>query len=736
MIQLRPAVPEGLAILIVVTALLMTVVLFRRENRTGGPAKLLLAIRLLAVTAIALILQNPVRTMKVDAPKTKSPILVLVDGSHSMSVKDVNGRARIDAVREALFKPDVEAAFAKGHTPRYFSFSDTAVAKTPDSLAKPEPVTGSHTYIGDSLAGALKAAGKAESGGVLLVSDGRDNGDIAPVEVARQLRTRGFSVFTACVGTQNKTKDVAVVINRPQVFGAVNQEVTLAADVASTGFPKTDATIRLMREGQKVAEKVVPLNADGHTEVTFTTKEAAKGTYRYTVESEPLPGEVTAANNRASSLLTIGNQTTQVLVLEGRPTWDVKFLAQTLRSDPSLSVDCVYQLTSSRTFAVQGVTSADEQDQAVKVPQTRAEFGKYDVVMIGKGFEGFFDDKSAKALEEYVSEDGGHVIFLRGPAADTDTPVLSALNPVAWDTDEVHDFRMEITQDGASNPAFGFGGNDPGAVIQRLPTLISATRVEKEKALSVVLARASGATNSQQPNMEMALVAYMRHGDGLVVSLVGQGLWRWAMLPPDLQDYAKCYADFWTQLVRWTVDQSDFLPGQDLVLRTDHYSFSPGERVNFTCISRGSNREPLSAATIMAPDGHSYRVSLAKASARESDYVGSFVPKTPGDYVATVSRAGSRGGQVTAPFSVFERREEDMNTSADPALMADIAKAGGGKAISIDEFKQLPRLIDEAKAWQTAPPEPQSIWDRWPVLLAILGLLSLEWIVRRRTGLV
>jgi hypothetical protein len=68
--------------------------------------------------------------------------------------------------------------------------------------------------------------------------------------------------------------------------------------------------------------------------------------------------------------------------------------------------------------------------------------------------------------------------------------------------------------------------------------------------------------------------------------------------------------------------------------------------------------------------------------------------------------------------------------------MSQIAQAGGGKALTLDEIQDLPRLIDETETWIPSPPEPQSIWDRWEVLAAILGLLSIEWFVRRRLGLV
>lgn len=734
-IQFQSVLPLFQALALVLAAVAISVWLHRKEGRAGLGARVLLFVRAIVIALIGLLVLNPVRVFSNENPSGKSPILVLLDTSHSMSVTDMGG-SRIDAARRALFGSDTLASLRNGHTPTYFEFSKDAVVQTPDSLSKPGPVNGSQTFIGESLAKAMGSTGGARSGAVLIVSDGRDNGEIGPAEVARQARTRGFPVFTVCVGKETKTKDLAVVMNRPQVFTSPKQEVSLAADVSASGYENMPATARLMREGVKVSEKIVNLHG-AHTEVSFSTKEDEKGTYRYSVEVAGLQGEVTHANNKASSLLTVGNATTQVLVLEGKPSWDAKFLIQALRSDPSLSVDSIFQLTQDRSFAVQGVIKEDSEPQAqVKIPKTRADFAKYDVVIVGKGFEEFFTEAAAKELQQYVSDDGGHLIFLRGEAS-SGSPALAALEPVAWDVTEVHDFRMKVTSDGASNPAFGFGGDkDTDTVIQKLPTLISATRVAKEKALSVVLARAKGMSNGTQPNLEMAVVAFQRYGDGLVLSLVGQGLWRWALLPPELVDYGQCYTDFWTQMVRWMVNQSDFLPGQNLTLRTDHFAFSPGESVNLMAFVRGSNRTALSPVTITGPDGKSVQVALSKANGKQADFMGSYQPKIPGDYTATLTQPGTRGGQVTAPFSVYERQQEDMNSSADPALMAQIAKAGGGKALSLNEIKELPRLLNESEAWTQKKPEPQSLWDRWEVLAFILGLLSVEWFIRRRMGLV
>jgi hypothetical protein len=230
----------------------------------------------------------------------------------------------------------------------------------------------------------------------------------------------------------------------------------------------------------------------------------------------------------------------------------------------------------------------------------------------------------------------------------------------------------------------------------------------------------------------MAVVAYQNYGQGKVLSLVGEGLWRWALLPPELKDYTECYFDFWTQLIRWMVNQSDFLPGQDLSLKTDHSSYSSGDVVHLLAFTRGRTSAALPPVTMTAPDGKTTQVTLAGGGG-SSDFSGVFTPAAPGEYVASLVRPHI--GAVVAPFSVYPDREEDRITAADPELMKQIARASGGDLITQDQLRQLPEKLRDARATLSDTTLARSAWDRSWVLAIILGVFTLEWVLRRRLGL-
>ena len=89
---------------------------------------------------------------------------------------------------------------------------------------------------------------------------------------------------------------------------------------------------------------------------------------------------------------------------------------------------------------------------------------------------------------------------------------------------------------------------------------------------------------------------------------------------------------------------------------------------------------------------------------------------------------------------VEKKGEEDLeldNASADTGGMEALAAIAHGRSIAPE---QLPELLDELAA-QTEHLEEKTetkrtYWDTWPFFLLLVGVLSVEWFLRKRWGLV
>ena len=107
----------------------------------------------------------------------------------------------------------------------------------------------------------------------------------------------------------------------------------------------------------------------------------------------------------------------KVLLLEGQPFWDTKFLAQSWRKDERIDLTQITQVSWKKQAKI--VTRGDQEN--IQLPQKLDDLLRYDVIVLGRGVENLLDPQTASLLVSYVADHGGRVIFTRGRAYDPNT---------------------------------------------------------------------------------------------------------------------------------------------------------------------------------------------------------------------------------------------------------------------------------------------------------------------------
>jgi len=732
-----PPVRLTLVIAAIVAAALVAVGLYWRGERVAARRSrvVLACLRTVVVLAVGFLLLNPVAVRSSAGSKGKARFFVLLDTSRSMAVKDIGGGSRFAAAQEAILG---ERGTAERLSSRWevscFGFDARARRRAEEELRSMEKPNGDRTELGEALTTVASEANRRgeRTAGVLLVSDGRDNGETPPLAAARLARTAGLPTWTLCLGTGSGTKDVSVLTYASQSFAFAKQQTNLGAEIRQQGYGATTVTVTLERDDQPTTSQTVSFADDGRQTVRFPVTEEHPGLFKYTINVAPLAGEINRRNNSRSVFLRVINEKVKVLLLDARPSWDTKFLSQTLRQDRNIELTSIYRFARSRDYAVTADTKAAS--AKIKLPRRFDELAPYEVVIIGKGFEDLLTEQGVDLLKEYLLKRSGSVVFFRGKA-DEGTEQLRDLEPVVWSGDELRDLELSLTEEGRHSPAFTFPTpEEPQTVVRELPHLISATRVESSKSFAVVLARAAASQTAEEP---MASVAFQRYGNGRVMVIAGQGLWRWGFLPDGLANkYEGVYSAFWRQMIRWLVSGSDFLPGQEFSLKTDRLTYTPGQKVNLLIYAkRKLRRNQTVALEVIDPDGQRLPITPSRSDAFGATLVGAYTPKEVGDYSVALRTGPREADRLEAAFIVIPGQQEDMVTAADPQLMRQIAEVSGGKPLALDELGDLPKQLREAEKRTLLREEKTPLWDRPWVLAALCMLLSVEWYLRRRGGL-
>ena len=125
---------------------------------------------------------------------------------------------------------------------------------------------------------------------------------------------------------------------------------------------------------------------------------------------------------------------------------------------------------------------------------------------------------------------------------------------------------------------------------------------------------------------------------------------------------------------------------------------------------------------------------------KDEQTAGSFrETQLPGDYTieVTATRKGELLGTARARFIVSQQDLELDNASADLDSMKGVAKSSGGEVIEPEQLpKWLAELMKKTDYLDVKQETKMTLWDQWPLFLCIVVLLTLEWFLRKRWGLV
>jgi len=264
------------------------------------------------------------------------------------------------------------------------------------------------------------------------------------------------------------------------------------------------------------------------------------------------------------------------------------------------------------------------------------------------------------------------------------------------------------------------------SVWAELPPLEGANRFRTLKPGAQVLAE----NEAHQP-----LLVAKDFGLGRVLAFAGDSTWRWWMT-----GYEVPHRRFWRQTILWLARKDESSEGKVSIV-LDQRRFAPGARVEFTAMAHTPEGEIIPDATFTADVLTPAKQPAQVRFRRQGDGVhGTFLEtEAPGDYVLHVQAThnGTPVGEAQARFLVYEQDLELDNPAADRALLESLAAMTGGKSIAPE---QLGSLLEELKAavdkLQVEIQSKQTLWDTWPFFLTFVVLLTVEWYLRKKWGLV
>jgi hypothetical protein len=722
---------------------------------TGG----LLAMRLALIGAIAVLLMGPSSIPPEKDEPIRPKLRILVDTSESMLTKDCGGLSRFEVVQQRLLNESHLQTLSREFQVEMHGFDETVhPLSTADLYGDPQQVaTGRATHLSECVASFVNEIPTNEEGAaVVVISDGRDT-QSDPISVAAAAaRSRNVPVHTIAVGGQTLRSDIAVMAVPMQDYLLPNEPGAILVKVFQSGLDDA-ATTLTVTHGEERQKIPIAFNHRPVVEIQVPVKQKEPGQYEYAVSVDPVHGEAETDNNRQTVFCDVQKKRIRVLILEGQPFWDSKFLAQSLRKDEHIDVTQITKLSSDKLETI--VTRTEQ--QSPKLPRTAEEWDRYDVVILGHAIETVLESESAGLLDDFVSNHGGHLIFARGLAYDPQSPAgkalgrqLAKLEPVVWGSGRREKLSLALTPSGRSSQWFSLAktGIDADLALARLPGFESSTNIQREKPATIVLAQAlagqgAGPTEAAvqvSPNRWKAgdsassqpAIVQMTYGRGTVVGVLGDGLWRWSLLPPDKQNLNAFYDTFWSNLVRWLSMGGEFSPDQHVALHLSRTTVRLGDLLAVDVVYKNT---PATGAhpklDVTNPAKKRREIALEPIPSREPRFRATLKPVNAGVYEVSVEAPGMLPLHQSQRFNVYDTNVERLMTMADPMTLRILAEHSGGRFYEADQAGDLVNQLRLFHLSQRVPPQLEYIWDNGALMVVLLIWGGSEWLLRRFSGL-
>ncbi len=623
-------------------------------------------------------------------------------------------------------------AFAREPVPFVFD-----AAKTDSQL--PDSGGGVSTWIGTAIQLIVDDAAGQHISGIVIFSDGQNTGGRSPGEAARAAAQVGAPIFTVPIGSPKRLQDVSIVDLYTSGHVSIGDMVKVSVTLESNGFNGRPIKVEL-KDGDKVLDtkELVLLGTEQQqTELIFEAKEAGDKYLTVNVPAFPEEADELRANNTDLAYVRVSDEKLKVLLIDGLPRWDFRFLKNDIRRDNGIK---------GRTGDEPEVLAEAEwrrmsaEEKTAKLPSTVKDLSEYHTIVIGDASPDILHDEFRKALIEAVREKGVGLIVQAGPRFmphmfdgefQSLLPVTLRSNAqTGIEAPAYKPFKIEITPEGLLHESLRLH-DDPGRnvnVWSQMPAYFWAAAVERASPAAIVLARNPSLENrwGKQP-----LIAYQYAGKGKVAFIGTDSTFLWRQNVGD-----RFFYKFWGQMLRFVGRTEDGSTQKQNRIVIHPVRVQPGEAAEVELFAFTADGTPRTDATIkvstIGPTGSSSVELLADKFAK-GRYTGKFTPKESGDH-RVLYQPNDSPKSVEGKLRVMPSSEELRDPNLNRHTLEMLASTTGGKVVALGDLKSLPEQF-KGEPMLIEVHREASVWDNWFTLVLITLIYAVDVGLRRLSGL-
>ena len=741
---------------------------YEREAVEPKRGRFLLGLRLGSLAVLAWILLEPVYS-RYEEREIRREVVILIDSSASMNlVDDGQSATRSELARQALERSGLLDGLEGKIAVREVRAARRALLSDADAIEGWDQATD----IAGALDEVMEQVPPDQLAGVVLLSDGRHNRPGSVEDAARRYGILDAPIAVIASGSEIPPKDAAIVSVKAPDSVYLGDRVRMAAKLKFDGYRGKRAKVTLFSGDEELESREVAIPQDHHREeVRFrhVPDEGGIGEYRIVVSG--LEDERFDNNNDWSFKTVVTDARTNVLIIEGAPRWEFRYLRNLFYGrDQSIHLQSVLlepdRIVGQQEAKIPASASRPFGDsKATALPASEEEWRKFDVIIVGDLEVNALSDEQWEILRRCVTDRAALLVLIAGPRSMPhaySSEAASSLIPVNYAASRrtyfggKEKFNFALTNTGKSHPITAqvegrvrneqvwaefpelrwrhpITGIKDGAEVllyaennnKKKPVVRSADR------LNAALAEIS---NRRAREAENALLVTRQTGNGKVAMLLTDRTWRLREGVGDVFHHR-----FWGQLVRWGAGPNLRSGTKTARLGTDQLTYTGDDPVSIMARLREKNLAPIRDEELVAEifrEGEKVgTVPLNYRDGSNGIHQAKAGPyREPGNYEIRLSGSElneelSTNFRVVGSLSAIELAETTLNLP----LLENIARLSGGRILEDGDDNLASLFLSGGETREEL--RETTLWDRWPLMLLLAILLTTEWVLRRRSGL-
>lgn len=648
--------------------------------------------RFLTLFIISFLILGPL--LKMVFRKTEKPFIILAT-DHSQSVVSGKDSSNYRAAVPAALQ-QVSEELSDNYEVVSYVFGKEARQGQPALFdEKQTDISNMFTEINNAYSG-------RNIGAIILTSDGIYNEGNNPVYDASEIKA---PVYSIALGDTNQRKDILIQQVRYNRVAYAGNIFPMQVDVKAFGCSGSDAAVTLLHNNNILSTQKISVSGNTFfTTLAFEAEAKNEGTQHYILQINKLNGEASYVNNRFDVFIQVINGKQKVLIVANSPHPDVAALKQSIVSNENYE---------AATLFVNDITPAS-----------------------------LTKDISLVILHQLPGLQGEGAVFIR-QLHEKKIPVLYVLgaltHPGTFSAVEPHlqlsTNRMSLNEvlPAIENTFSSFTlSDDEVAAIKKFPPLYAPYanyRINGEH--DILLKQQIGNVKTDFP------LLFLSKGEGVRKGFIcGEGIWKWRLYDFNLSKQ-QTFNTLMGKMVQYLASKDD--KGR---FRVNHQKrFNENEHILFDAEVYNESYELINTPEVQLTITNNRQKEFSFTfSKTEKAYTLDAGTLPPGSYTYDATTVVNNKKEILkGRFIVEPLQVEFLQTTADHQVLNELASQSGGQVFYLNQTEQLIKAIQNNQNIKPViyKQEDMKSWInlKW-IFFLLLGLMSVEWFIRKWNGAV